>query len=605
MSSLRFFRTIRTGVVGLSAAAMTLASAGGAAAEDLDVEDFSYPSWDVSYQVEMDSEGRAQAEVTEELVAQFPDFDQNRGIIRSLPTRYQGAPAAPQNISVTDDAGADVPFDVEDEGGFRSILVGDDSFVHGEQTYVISYTVDDVMHAADEADEFYWDLIPSDREQDIEEVSAEIIMGPELTAALTGSSACYLGTPEDSQDCTLEASGAEEAVFTVPETTLPAGQGLTAAIGVESGTVTQPKEREPNFALDVLPLILVAAAALLAGGGTVAVIGMTRRRRQESGHSPAQYWIPEGINPLIAGPVLGVSQNPVVPTILDLAVRGVLRIQDQQGEQRWYRSKPKPTLQLLDPQLAADPLEIQLLEGLFPGLQPGSEFTFPTHDKTFTKAAQHTMRESRRAILDRGLMTRAGHRRAALAGAAALVLLLPAAILLVVGASRDNVATTVISIVLGLITVMLAVIAMVKHRVHTPEGAALRANLVRVRHMMKASEAERLELMQSFSTAGRTPNPSAGPQVIELYDRLLPYAVLFGLQKEWAAVLSATYSHYQAPAPVWYPALWGSGVQGMESSLTSLLSSVSSAAGTSSSGAGATGGGAVGGGGGGGAAGGR
>src|SRR5699024_4116437 len=123
------------------------------------------------------------------------------------PLRYQGAPAEPQDISVTDGAGNAVPFETDNAEGFKTILVGDDSFVHGSQTYVINYTVDDVMHATEEADEFYWDIVPVDRQQSIDDVAAEITLDSTLSSALTGSSACYLGTPGDTRGCSIVSSG--------------------------------------------------------------------------------------------------------------------------------------------------------------------------------------------------------------------------------------------------------------------------------------------------------------------------------------------------------------------------------------------------------------
>lgn len=176
------------------------------------------------------------------------------------------------------------------------------------------------------------------------------------------------------------------------------------------------------------------------------------------------------------------------------------------------------------------------------------------------------------------------------------------------GASRSNTATTVIGIAVGVLTLALIYICVLRHRVLTPMGAAQRTQVERMHQMMKASEADRLNMMQSFTHATRKHVSSKGSttdEMIELYDKLLPYAVLFGMQKDWAKVLASAYQHYQVPPPIWYPALLHHGTDGIQSSLSSMLSSVSSAATTSSSGAGSTGGGAAGGGGGGGAAGGR
>src|SRR5699024_482166 len=118
--------------VGASVGLLSLFSAGGASADEAeDVENFRYSSWDLNYDIGLDHQGRAQAEVIEQLAAEFPETDQNRGIVRSLPLRYQGAPATPESISVTDGSGNEVPFDVENEDGLRNILVGEDDFVHG------------------------------------------------------------------------------------------------------------------------------------------------------------------------------------------------------------------------------------------------------------------------------------------------------------------------------------------------------------------------------------------------------------------------------------------------------------------------------------------
>lgn len=125
---------------------------------------------------------------------------------------------------------------------------------------------------------------------------------------------------------------------------------------------------------------------------------------------------------------------------------------------------------------------------------------------------------------------------------------------------------------------------------------------------MEASETDRLEMMQSYTRATRRPTAAhdeLSGEIIELYDRLLPYAVLFGMPEDWSEALASAYQQHHFPAPFWYPGLLHHGTAGMQDSLSSMLISVSAAAATSSPNAGSTGGGVAGGGGGGGAAGGR
>src|SRR5699024_1587169 len=118
---------------------------GAPLAASADVNDFSFASWDVTYQLEQQESGRVHANVTEEIVPVFPEYDQNRGIIRSLPRENFGAPSAPHHISITDETGAYVPFTTEEDDELLYILVGDNDFVHGKQTYVLNYTVNDVI----------------------------------------------------------------------------------------------------------------------------------------------------------------------------------------------------------------------------------------------------------------------------------------------------------------------------------------------------------------------------------------------------------------------------------------------------------------------------
>lgn len=162
MAAPRILRALATtaAVAGLVLLASSPASA--RASVSADVDDFSYASWDATYTVGVDDEGRATMHVTEELVARFPDFDQNRGIVRGLATSYENAGIDTRILSVTDETGADVPYETDTDDGVLYVLTGDDDYVQGLQTYVIEYEMRDVVLAAETGvDEFYWDLLPS------------------------------------------------------------------------------------------------------------------------------------------------------------------------------------------------------------------------------------------------------------------------------------------------------------------------------------------------------------------------------------------------------------------------------------------------------------
>jgi hypothetical protein len=56
--------------------------------------------------------------VVETIVARFPDFDQNRGIIRAIPDDYDREPLTTIVQGGSDQSGAPVPFETPYSGGF-------------------------------------------------------------------------------------------------------------------------------------------------------------------------------------------------------------------------------------------------------------------------------------------------------------------------------------------------------------------------------------------------------------------------------------------------------------------------------------------------------
>lgn len=606
---------MRTAILALLLACLTGAAlffpAPGAVA---DVDDFSYDSWHADYTIDTDSTGRAFAEVTETIVARFPEFDQNRGIIRGLPLRYEGAKAAPENVTVTDEHGDPTPFWVEDEGGFRAILTGDDSFVHGVRTYVITYTLTDIVLAADdtEVDEFYWDLLPLERQQDVERFSAEITFSPELAPALTGDMACYSGQAGSPTPCLgtmweKSVSDAGGSTIVVPSSTAPARSGVTVAIALEPGTVTQPPARTPSFAATVLPVIMGGAGLLAGLGALFSLYRLRVRHRTFRGTVVAQYDVPPYLPPLVAAPIFGTSGSPIGSQILHLAVQGCIRIEDPDAERAGPVSKrARPVLRLIDAGAAQDRMDTRTLEALFPSLEPGAAFTLPRRSEAFAKTMRALVSDGKREAGSRKYFTSASSRAARVCGAVALSGIAVAALLLIMGGlqGRDLGSTAAITVVLAIPAVVLACVAFFSHRVHSPDGAEAREYLAGVREFIRVAEADRLRVLQSYTGAERLPDGSVN--VVHLYEKLLPYAMLFGMVKEWSRVLKVAYETTGVTTPYWYPALGTHGLHGFDSRLTSLTQSIqSSASYTSSSSGGSSGGGFSGGGGGGGFSGGR
>src|ERR1041385_4566843 len=70
-----------------------------------DVQNFSFQSFNAQYYLSKQADGSSRLDVKENLLAVFPDFDQNHGILRAIPERYQGHTLSLRILSVTNTAG--------------------------------------------------------------------------------------------------------------------------------------------------------------------------------------------------------------------------------------------------------------------------------------------------------------------------------------------------------------------------------------------------------------------------------------------------------------------------------------------------------------------
>ena len=83
----------------------------------------------------------------------------------------------------------------------------------------------------------------------------------------------------------------------------------------------------------------------------------------------------------------------------------------------------------------------------------------------------------------------------------------------------------------------------------TPDGVAEHDHLKGLELYMKMAEADRIKMLQSPDGAEKTSiDPTDKKQLVKLYESLLPYAVLFGLEKQWAQEFAKLYEQ----PPDWY-----------------------------------------------------
>ena len=583
-----------------------------------DVSDFTFSSFDGEYTLGRDANGNATLRSVETFVAEFPDFDQNKGIVRAIPEGYLGVNLHTDIVSVTDGNGNPVPYDDgETEDGFILLALGTDDYVRGTQTYVIEYTQKDAVRAfADtKVDELYWNAPGTGWEQPFAEAQMRVVVPEDLAGALTGESACYVGQQGSDTRCDVSESREDGAtVFASPNSELGPGENFTMAIAFDKGTFLAPEIPSTWPLFTVVP----AGIALLSLGTLAGAIFLRRGSAADApgrGIVVPQYTVPRGLDIFVAADLIGRTAKAMPAVLISLAVRHNLRIVDDGETASFLSSKREYRLQYLT-DAGASAADIEVLDALF-GVKrhPGEMKDLSATDTALAKKVQAFVAAAPQASIEGGYRAKKTVSGRGPIIALALAVILAMFALLIAAAVLYGInAWVVISLVIVMIAAICALIAVTSRNALTPKGAEVRDYLLGLRDYLALAEADRIAMLQSPTGAERVSvenpiDPSDSMTMVKFYEKLLPFAVLWGVDDQWAKEL-ARYYEQAASDPDWDSSRSGfssvSFAAGVGAFATSSGSSTPwSASATSSSSGGSSGGGFSGGGGGGGGGGGR
>ena len=566
-----------------------------ATAAHADVDDFTFESLTVDYTLTRADDGTSRLRVVEEFVALFPEHDQNRGMRRLIPDSYKGMPSRPRLVSITDGEGRPRPAETESDDGAYSMVSRADGYLHGRQTFVFTYTLDNVTwDFPDTGWEFYWDVNGVDWRQPFGSVVARLHLDADLADALTGRMSCYAGAHGASTPCDDIASEPAPdggVVVTASRAQVGPYQTLTMAVGFADGTFTA---FDSSMLASPFGWAQAIAGVGLLGAGVLA--WRTRRRHLRDGAGRptiiAEYTPPPGIDALESAVLLGQTAKAIPAEVLEQAVVGSIRILE--GERKW--GKAKLVAELVD-RSRADRDGQMLLDGLFDSGRPGETFEFGTSDTRLSSTAMKILKAAERELVARGVrrpVPKGARTWPVLLGFGAAVLVWIFGVAALDGGVRSP---FVVALFVLAVVVAIVIAGMVARKPLTAAGAEARDHLKGLEEFIEWAEADRIRMLQSPSGAERVRIDVNDPrQKLELYESLLPYAVVFGQEKEWSKQLAVLYTATGVAGPAWY---YGTGAFDA-SSFSSGITSLSSAATSSSSSGGSSGGGSAGGGGGGG-----
>ena len=616
------------------------------------VDDFTFDSFRADYWLVRGTGERSRLLTTETIVARFPDFDQNKGMVRALPVVDSGIDLGTVVYTVTGADGAAIPWWTERDGDWIYVLTGDDSYVRGAQTYVITYEMSDVVLRYDDtaADEFYWDTVGTDHAQPFDVVTADVHVATDAAAGLIdGRAFCYTGPYGSTEQCAIEraaepeplpdavqawaqavgASATAAVAFTAGDEGLGPNENVTVALGFEQGTFAAPSPPPPPpypWWLWILP-----GFALLSGiGGLVFVLVVKAAARRNPDRSPVivQYTPPDDESLTLSAGVLDVPERALAANVVDLAVKDAVEIRAT-GD----REDADDFEVVLQGSAGLDSDERRIVDTLFGRkAEPGADVDLGAFARKPPSRAVTYVRRIDEFTVQRGYRSKLPDWITLLRGFLQLAGL-PLAMLLIFFADGAFVVldplgqwgNVIYFAALG--SAFFAFIGLpffsLPKSVLTVAGGMHKTYLEGIRDYLQLAEEDRLRAAQSPRTAdlvssGRRPYGDApgepGASVVNLYERLLPYAVLFGMEREWVNVIRAAGAVEVASQLALFDAVTSRSLSDASSSIGRLAATPVSRPGSSSSSSsssswsfsgGSSGGGFSGGGGGGGGFGGR
>ena len=584
-----------------------------------DTSDFEFESFDADYTLSQAADGTSHLEVVETIVADFPDFDQNRGIVRAIPRFYNKVNLNLRIESVTDENGTNVHYEVDEVGDFTTIPLGTDDYVHGRTTYVIRYSIDNVVgsFADTNADEFYWDVNGTGWDQPFGRVSVTLHVDPALAPTLTGDAACYQGAQNSTTTCDIvqDATAAGGPAFTASTGPLDPREGLTIAVGFAPDTFVQG-EIDPQFVPVVFthdtPWWAIVLAVLSVLGTAAMLAGAIAARARRSAAAPRegfvvpQYTVPKNLSVMVAAHFVGRPATAVAAEFVGLAVRKNIRILDYAVTPG---SSAEYTLQFLSDD-GADSFDLAVLGALFgTSRQPGMTRELEPADESLGTVINGISSSAAAAVQTSGLRpprTSWGCLVPLLAGLL-LVLAVIGQVLALAMLTDTPVPAISILLTFGLL-VATWVVSLGKRHPLSAEGQTTKEYLEGLRMYMQLAEKERFAMLQSPDGAERV-DVGDTRAVIKLYEKLLPWAVMWGVEEQWAKELEV-HAASVGESPDWFVSNNAFSAYALTSALSGVASTSTYTApppvsSSSSSFGGSSGGGFSGGGGGGGGGGGR
>ena len=406
-------------------------------------------------------------------------------------------------------------YDVDRKSGHTGVQIGEKGkFIDGLHKYEIRYTVRGAVIREATQDIFYWNLLGNEWGIPVHQVRFSIQL-PDPVELQTHQYAAYNGSEGDTA---LADFSYDNGLFRgASNVELGNGRPMTALLKLPQNYFDLPTAAQKNLR-DYGPFLWFLP--ILIGFFSI----WRKHGKNEKLPIAVEYFPPEGIDPVQAGYLMdGITDTRDITCMIPYwGAGGYLSLQEEEG-QGWFR-KNKITLKKIKPLPEGRlPYEYTMFNGLF---KEGNEVDLESLKNKFYTTMEE-VRGKLREQINQGEYYERNSRNIGIGLFIFFVLLGAAGFLLFPNRPLIIVAWMIISI-------LLAIAAIVLLRKRTPKGNAIRRRILGFRMFMDKAEKNQLQLLLKD-------NPG-------YFEKTLPYAVAFGLMKKWAG----KFEGLDLQPPAWY-----------------------------------------------------
>lgn len=453
-----------------------------------------------SFDSEMTVNLDGSVDVVETIVYDF-ESQNRRGIFRNIPLTFsfedQTRRLEIDTIAVTRD-GVGEPYVHEGNKKEWKIKIGDQDVYHtGQHTYVVAYQIRGAIRNFADIDEWYWNVTGNGWNVPMDQVTARIHLPNEVT---TEQAACYQGALGSHTVC--DTQGTNTMTFRAYD--LGPREGVTVAVGFTPGVVT------PMVLMDRDYTVLGAAMV----GGTAFAYGLMLFRRKRKHYKKqsiiTQFEPYQPYSAIFSGYVFdgGLQRRDIVAGLIELAQHKVITIvQNEENKKEPFSL----VLQRTDISFLRKPLQ-QVVRMFFEGNLEVSQTFVLKKDKVQENAYHKVV-----TAMDATMKKEKIKELISFPKQETVLMLLT----ITVGTYLMSGSIIMTGQIMMFVLVFGFVFVLFMLERKTVKGYEIKRHLQGLRQYIKVAEQDR---MTFHDAPGKTP---------EVFSALLPYAVAFGLEKQW------------------------------------------------------------------------